>query len=137
MGGEAVEDAYAILRSQVQDGWDRVNVFSLPGPFPPGSYADVALNVVFGDVWNRTQLSTRERRLAVLAVLAGFGRDELSRYHVRSALELGELSPEDLDELCLTLGCYMGFGLASMFSLLVEEEVARLRGPVADPESSG
>jgi 4-carboxymuconolactone decarboxylase len=125
--GGAMEDLYAALRARAATGWSRANVFPFPHGYPPGSYGDVSTSFVFGDIWNRTQLSVRERRIAKLAVLAGFARDDITRYHVRSALELGDLNPEDLDELALTLACYMGFPLASTFLLLVEEEVARFR----------
>ena len=93
-------------------------------PMPGGeldSYQRMTLEGLFAEVWSREGTSFRDKRIAVLGVLAGTGADpELTRIHVRSALANGELSPEELRELVLIVTPYCGYPKGTPIYQVVE-----------------
>lgn len=68
---------------------------------------------LFGNVWNRPELSIRDRRLLVLGATAALGDTDLIRIQVRGALANQEMSGEQLDEAVLQLAYYVGWGRAA------------------------
>jgi alkylhydroperoxidase/carboxymuconolactone decarboxylase family protein YurZ len=117
------DDPFSNLLDSGNQMWSTV-MGSLPPPQPPvGSLDDLALKVVFGGLWSRPGLSIRDRRLVNLTLLAMLGRDDITPFHVRAALESEDLSPAELEELCVQLAFYAGFPVASSFLLLVRREV--------------
>jgi alkylhydroperoxidase/carboxymuconolactone decarboxylase family protein YurZ len=81
---------------------------------------------VFGGLWSRPGLSVRDRRLINLTLLAILGRDDITPFHVRAALESGDLDPAQMEELCVQLAFYAGWPVAASFLLLVRREVSKL-----------
>jgi 4-carboxymuconolactone decarboxylase len=87
-------------------------------PFPTNarkSFGDIAPKlaqlsdeVLFGDIWERTQLSKRDRSLATCAALIALGKTEQMNFHFPRALENG-LSKEELVELITHLAFYAGW----------------------------
>ena len=73
-----------------------------------GTYSDMALRNIYGDVWGREVMSIRERRLAVIGALAATSMWGGLEKHLRSALCLEELSWEEVDELAIVLSPYIG-----------------------------
>ena len=71
-------------------------------PIPKGTlpFYDVMLETIFGTVWDRPELSIRDRQLLVMGAIAAFGSTETWKVQARSALDRGELTPEQLRE-CL------------------------------------
>jgi 4-carboxymuconolactone decarboxylase len=67
------------------------------------------LEHLLAEVWDRPGLSTRDRRLLVLGVIAGQGRSELAEGQFAEALENGELTREELGEVVLQLAFYAGW----------------------------
>jgi 4-carboxymuconolactone decarboxylase len=129
------DDPFSHLLEQGNERWTTV-MGSLPPPHPPvGSLDDLALKVVFGGLWSRPGLSIRDRRLINLTLLAVLGRDNITPFHVRAALESGDLSPAELEELCVQLAFYTGFPVASSFLLLVRREIQALAA--TDPSDAG
>ena len=63
---------------------------------------------LFGEVWSRTGLSIRDRRLLTMGVLAALGREELFAVHATGALKSGDLDAEQLHEIVLHLAYYAG-----------------------------
>lgn len=57
------------------------------------------LGFVFGQVWRRPGLTTRERRIVAIVVCAAAGAVHPLRHHVRSALDSADLSAADLRDL--------------------------------------
>ena len=62
--------------------------------------AELSANVLFGDVWERPELSKRDRSLITVGVLTALYRTEQLRGHIRRALdngvtneEIGEITP--------------------------------------------
>lgn len=90
-----------------------------PGPATQGPFADVApaldeltRDVLFGNVWQRTELSCRDRSLVTVAALvAGYRTNELP-FHLRFALQNG-VTRDELVEAITHLAFYAGWPAAS------------------------
>jgi 4-carboxymuconolactone decarboxylase len=65
-------------------------------------------DVLFGDVWERPQLSKRDRSLITCAVLTALYRTEELKGHLRRALDNG-VTQEELKEVILHVTFYSGW----------------------------
>jgi alkylhydroperoxidase/carboxymuconolactone decarboxylase family protein YurZ len=119
-------------RDAFESGWARAMAMPAPPPLPEGSFGAFASDIAFGSLWNRGQLTTRERRLVILTVLAMFGRDDITRMHMGSALDLGDLTADDLNEIAVTLATYAGFPVGVAFNGLATKLVAERGSGSAD-----
>jgi len=63
------------------------------GNFAP-KLVDLTDRVLFGDVWERAELSKRDRSLATVAALVALHRPEQLRFHLDRALENGVTKQE-------------------------------------------
>ena len=89
-------------------------------PQPPRNpFADIAPalgryteEVLFGDVWERPQLSKRDRSLITVATLLALYRTGELPFHLRRALENG-VTKDELVELITHLAFYAGWPCAS------------------------
>jgi len=130
------DDPFGHLLDKGNEMWAEV-MGSLPAPTAPvGSLDDLALKLVFGGLWSRPGLSIRDRRLINLTLLAILGRDDITPFHVRAALESGDLDPDQMEELCVQLAFYAGWPVATSFLLLVRREVARLAAEHGDGDAA-
>ena len=77
--------------------------------------------VLFGDVWERPQLSKRDRSLIVVATLISTYRPEQLKGHLQRALANG-LTKEELSEVITHLAFYAGWP-AAMTAANVAREV--------------
>ena len=68
-------------------------------------------DVLFGDVWEQTDLSKRDRSLITVAVLTALYRTEELRGHMRRALDNG-VTKEELFGLITHLAFYAGWPTA-------------------------
>jgi 4-carboxymuconolactone decarboxylase len=92
---------------------------------PLGAYTD---EVLFGDVWERPDLSPRDRSLVTVATLIATGRTAQVCGHVERALTNG-VTPEEISELVTHLAFYAGWPNA--ISAVAEiEQVFDARGAV-------
>ncbi len=66
---------------------------------------------LFGDIWERPQLSKRDRSLVTCAVLVATYRPEQLRGHLQRAMANG-LSQEELGELITHVAFYAGWPAA-------------------------
>jgi 4-carboxymuconolactone decarboxylase len=64
--------------------------------------------VLFGDVWERPQLSKRDRSLITCAALVAMGKTEQMGFHFPRAIENG-VTKEELVELITHLAFYAGW----------------------------
>ncbi|MFE3280549.1 carboxymuconolactone decarboxylase family protein [Nocardia sp. NPDC059239] len=64
--------------------------------------------VLFGDIWERTELSPRDRSLVTVTALAALYRTEQLDFHLKFALDNG-LSKEELAEALTHLAFYAGW----------------------------
>lgn len=69
---------------------------------------EVTDDVLFGDVWERAELSPRDRSLVTVSVLAALYRSEQLPYHLGVALDNG-LTTEELSEAITHLAFYAGW----------------------------
>ncbi|MPY91833.1 MAG: hypothetical protein GEV08_01865 [Acidimicrobiia bacterium] len=76
-----------------------------------GSFAGTAGRFAFGEVWARDQLSRRDRSLVVCATLTTQDKPVELRFHLQAALNHG-VTPEELEELMVTVIAYAGFPTA-------------------------
>ena len=90
------------------------------GDFAP-KLVDLTDRVLFGDVWERPELSKRDRSLATVAALIAMNRPDQLRFHLGRALENG-LKKEDLIEVITHLAFYSGWPNA-MNAILIAKEV--------------
>lgn len=79
----------------------------LMGDFAP-KLADLTDEVLFGDIWERKQLSKRDRSLATVAALIAMNRPDQLRFHLRRAVENG-VKKEELSEVITHLAFYAGW----------------------------
>lgn len=94
--------------------------------------------VLEGDLWQRPDLSPRDRSAVTLAVLIARNQTVEMSHHLDLALENG-LTPEEISEIITHLAFYSGWGNA-MAAVTVAEEVFARQGieidqlPAASPE---
>jgi 4-carboxymuconolactone decarboxylase len=69
---------------------------------------EITEKVLFGDVWERPQLSKRDRSLITCAALVALGKTEQMNFHFPRALENG-VTQEELIELVTHLAFYSGW----------------------------
>ncbi len=70
--------------------------------------ADLTDDVLFADVWERPELSPRDRSLITVAALIALGRDTQLKSHMRRALHNG-LTHDELAEVATHLAFYAGW----------------------------
>jgi len=93
------------------------------GDFAP-KLVDLTDRVLFGDVWERRELSKRDRSLVTVAALVALNRQEQLRFHLEKALQNG-LKKEELIEVITHLAFYAGWPCAFSSIMLAKELFAR------------
>ncbi|TDW60549.1 carboxymuconolactone decarboxylase family protein [Kribbella pratensis] len=92
----------------------------LIGDFAP-KLVELTDDVLFGDVWARPELSSRDRSLITCAALVAGGNTEQLRSHLARALDNG-LTETELKEAITHLAFYAGWPRA-MSAITVAKEV--------------
>ena len=92
----------------------------LVGDFAP-KLAQLADDVLFGDVWERAELSPRDRSLVTVAALIVGGNTEQLTGHLSRAKQNG-LSETELAEVIIHLAFYAGWPRA-MSAVKIAREV--------------
>jgi 4-carboxymuconolactone decarboxylase len=92
----------------------------LIGDFAP-KLVDLTDRVLFGEVWERRELSKRDRSLVTVAALIALNRPEQLRFHLQNALNNG-LTKEELIETITHLAFYSGWPNA-MSAIMVAKEL--------------
>jgi 4-carboxymuconolactone decarboxylase len=77
------------------------------GDFAP-KLAALTEDVLFGDVWERADLSKRDRSLITCAALVATGKTEQMTFHFPRAIENG-VTQEELIEMITHLAFYVGW----------------------------
>jgi 4-carboxymuconolactone decarboxylase len=77
------------------------------GDFAP-KLAEITDDVLYGDVWERTELSKRDRSLVTVAALIALNRPEQLRSHIMRARSNG-VTQEELTETITHLAFYAGW----------------------------
>jgi 4-carboxymuconolactone decarboxylase len=76
-------------------------------------FVQLTNDVVFDDLWRRSDLSPRDRSLVTIAALAGMGDDDQLDFYLRRGLEDG-LSRAQIAEALTHLAFYAGWPKATM-----------------------
>jgi 4-carboxymuconolactone decarboxylase len=74
--------------------------------------AELSANVLFGDVWERPELSKRDRSMITVGVLTALYRTEQLRGHIRRALDNG-VTTEEIGEIITHVAFYGGWPTAA------------------------
>jgi 4-carboxymuconolactone decarboxylase len=90
------------------------------GDFAP-KLVELTDRVLFGDVWERKELSKRDRSLITVAALIALNRPDQLRFHLNKAVENG-LKKDELIEVITHLAFYAGWPNA-MSAIMIAKEV--------------
>ena len=90
------------------------------GDFSP-KLVELTDNVLFGDVWERPELSKRDRSLVTVAALIALNRPDQLRFHLGKAVENG-VKEQELIEVITHLAFYAGWPSA-MTAIMVAKEL--------------
>ncbi len=82
--------------------------------------AEYADTIIYGEVWERPQLSKRDRSLITCAALMASGRYEQLRGHLDRALNNG-VTKDEISELITHLAFYSGWPTAMTAAGLAKE----------------
>lgn len=93
---------------------------------------DLIESVVYGDVWQRTELSKRDRSLITIAAMIGMRQTDQLRSHMEKGLDNG-LTDREISEAITHLALYAGFPSA-MSAALIAKSLFVDRGIIADEE---
>ncbi|GAB2844537.1 carboxymuconolactone decarboxylase family protein [Actinocorallia aurea] len=85
-----------------------VNLVQAPRAETPYIHAGI-LNFVFGHVWQRPGLDRRQRRVITVACVAVSDAPTPLRSHVGAALNSGDITKAEMDEIALQFAAYSGF----------------------------
>ena len=81
---------------------------------------DLTDKVVFGDVWERTELSKRDRSLITVAALVALYRPEQLRVHIERALGNG-VTKTEISEIITPMAFYSGWPTAMTAAFVAKE----------------
>lgn len=101
-------------------------------PVVPKLY-DLIEGVVYADVWERPELSKRDRSLITIAALVAMRQTDQLRSHMEKGLANG-LTPEEISEALTHLAIYAGFP-ASLSAALVARPLFEERGLITEDKS--
>lgn len=85
--------------------------------------AELTAEVVFGDVWERPELSKRDRSLITVAALVAMYRTDQLRGHIRRALDNG-VTREEIGEVITHMAVYAGWPTAANAVRVAQEVYA-------------
>tara|TARA_E500000318_G_scaffold108256_1_gene118764 strand:- start:136 stop:492 length:357 start_codon:yes stop_codon:yes gene_type:complete len=83
--------------------------------------AELTDDVLYGDIWERPELSKRDRSLATVSALIALNRPDQLRSHLRLALRNG-VTREELSETITHIAFYAGWP-SSVTAALIAKEV--------------
>ena len=78
----------------------------------PDEFERMAMENLFSEYWTRQGLSTRDRRLLILGIVAAQGNDAILKLQFGAGIAMGDLSESDLTEIPIFVSQYAGFPLS-------------------------
>lgn len=76
-------------------------------------FQELITRYAWDEIWNRPAIPHKVRRMIVIAQMVALGRWEEFALHVRSALQSGDLTPDDVKEVLLQSTIYCGVPAAN------------------------
>src|SRR6266700_1791193 len=107
-------------RKNMPESQEQTPAQKLIGTFLP-KMVSLTDDVLFGDIWERTELSKRDRSLITVAALIAGGNTEQLPGHLNRAIENG-LSETELVEVITHLAFYSGWP-RSMSAIRVAKDI--------------
>lgn len=117
-GGETVRETGLRRMSEVY-GFDMSD--------GPGDFFAHTADHLFANVWNRDGLADRDRRLLLLGALSASGDIDVAEIQLGAALDNGELTSAELEEIALFLCYYVGWPRGTKLNGMVGKVVASRR----------
>ena len=90
-----------------------------------GDFFAMTVEHLFAEVWDRPDLSLRDRRLLLIGLLVGGVQDDVVELQMDAALRVGDLTIEDLREIVIFLTHYAGWPRGAKLNNIVEKLAAR------------
>ena len=81
--------------------------------------AEISDTLIYGEVWERPQLSKRDRSLITVAALMAMGREAQLEGHISRAL-LNGVTKDEISELITHLAFYSGWPTAMTAALVAK-----------------
>jgi len=81
--------------------------------------AEISDKLIYGEVWERPQLSKRDRSLITVAALMAMGREAQLEGHIARALQNG-VTKDEVSELITHLAFYSGWPTAMTAALVAK-----------------
>jgi 4-carboxymuconolactone decarboxylase len=77
-------------------------------------FSDLMLEQLFAEVWSREHvLSIRDRRLVLMGIIAALGEKDTFAIQAKASVKNGELTPEQVREVLITVANYAGYPRAA------------------------
>jgi 4-carboxymuconolactone decarboxylase len=87
----------------------------------PGDFFGLTVDHLFAEIWTRPGLSIRDRRLLLIGLLIGQGRDDVAEIQIGAALKTAELDADQLREIVIFLTHYAGWPAGAKLSMQAEK----------------
>lgn len=87
---------------------------------------EVVDKTIYGDIWERPELSKRDRSMVTIAALIGMRQTDQLKSHLEKALDNG-VTPTELSEIMTHLAFYAGFP-ASLSAALIARPLLEALG---------
>ena len=88
--------------------------------------AELTADVLFGDVWERKELSKRDRSMITVAMLTALYRTDQLRGHIRRALDNG-VTQQEISEVITHAAFYAGWPTAANAVRIAKEVFAETK----------
>jgi 4-carboxymuconolactone decarboxylase len=91
----------------------------------PGEFFGLTVDHLFAEIWTRPGLSVRDRRLLLIGLLIGQGKDDVAEIQIGAALRAAELDPDQLREIVIFLAHYAGWPAGAKLSMQAEKLISQ------------
>ena len=92
----------------------------------PGDFFGLTVDHLFAEIWTRPGLTMRDRRLLLIGLLTGLGKDDVAEIQIGAALRAAELDAGQLREMVIFLTHYAGWPTGAKLSMAVEKLVSQV-----------
>ncbi|HYK32967.1 MAG TPA: carboxymuconolactone decarboxylase family protein [Streptosporangiaceae bacterium] len=91
----------------------------------PGDFFGLTVDHLFAEIWTRPGLTIRDRRLLLIGLLAGQGKDDVAEIQIGAALRAAEFDADQLREMIIFLAHYAGWPTGAKLSMVAEKLISQ------------